>query len=215
VFLDGMPIKLGANAEIPLTAAQIANGFDIRHNGDELNLVAEIVGARSSVNSIDNGYIVTKTWYDRDGLPIDIGTSNIAGGGLISAKQGDLFTVVVEIDRSKKTEQGDLLLTDLLPSGFEIEKGIVATPTFSDETGNRYALDFENARVPTFEQSMDDRFIAHFQDRWNTKDYGMLRYTVRAAYDTQAVVPDAHVEHMYAPEISGRSSAASVIVAPK
>ena len=213
VFIDGKAINLGTNAEIPVTAAQLANGFEIRHKGNQLNLVAEIVGPRASAHSIDNGYLVTKSWYDRDGLPIDMGASNGASGSVISAKQGDLFTVVIAIDRSKKTEFGDLLLTDLLPSGFEIEDGIVATPTLSDETGKRYELNFEDAQVPTFVQKMDDRFVAHFQGRWSSGDFGMLRYTVRAAYDTDAIVPDAHVEHMYAPEINGRSSVARVSVA--
>jgi uncharacterized protein YfaS (alpha-2-macroglobulin family) len=213
VFLDGEAVNLGANAEIPVTAAQVANGFEIRHKGGQLNLVAEIVGPRASINSIDNGYIVTKSWYNRDGVPIDMGLSNQNGDAVISAKQGDLFTVVIEIDRSGKTEFGDLLLTDLLPSGFEIEDGIVTTPTFSDENGKRYELNFEDAQVPTFVQKMDDRFVAHFRGRWYSGDFGMLRYTVRAAYDTEAIVPDAHVEHMYAPQINGRSSVARVSVA--
>ncbi len=133
----------------------------------------------------------------------------------ISAKQGDVFTVVVEIDQSKTNDVGDLLLTDLLPSGFEIEEGFVSAPTYLDKSGNRVEFDFGSAEVPTFTQRMDDRFIAHFHTRWTRNDFGMLSYTVRAAYDTEAVVPDAHVEHMYLPEINGRSAVASVNVAPR
>ena len=120
--------------------------------------------------------------------------------------------VVIEIDNSRRTSHEDLLLTDLLPSGFEIESGDLGAPKIYDENGELIELDLEGGKTPSFVQKMDDRFVAHFQSSWYANDYAIVTYTVRAAYDTEAVIPDAHVEHMYAPEVNGRSTLGSVTV---
>lgn len=215
VFIDGASVTLGANETIALSTAQIANGFELRHNGKQLSLVAEMVGVRSSETAIDNGYIVSKHWYDKDGKPVDLDVDPQTGGTRLSVNQGDLFTVVIEIDNSRRTSHEDLLLTDLLPSGFEIESGDLGSPKIYDENGELIELDLEVGKTPSFIQKMDDRFVAHFQSSWYTNDYAVVTYTVRAAYDTQAVIPDAHVEHMYAPEVNGRSAMGSAIVAAR
>ena len=121
--------------------------------------------------------------------------------GSLNANQGDLFTVVIEIDPSKFHNEADLLLTDLLPAGFEIEEAMLKNPEI-----NGIVLDFDEGFKPVYSTSMDDRFIAHFDNKWREKSYAMVRYTVRAAYETTASIPDAAVEQMYAPELSGRSN---------
>ena len=59
---------------------------------------------------------------------------------------------------------------------------------------------------------MDDRFIAHFDDRWYRGNFSFVKYTVRAAYQGMAQIPDATVEEMYAPEVNGRSGIEQVVV---
>jgi uncharacterized protein YfaS (alpha-2-macroglobulin family) len=153
---------------------------------------------------LDNGYQVQKFWYDRNGIEVDVSS------GILPAKQGDLFTVVVEVDRTKSGYGTDLLVTDLLPAGFEIEKATLGDPTIDG-----LALDFEQGMKPSYTASMDDRFIAHFDSRWKQGSFAYVRYSVRASYETNAVIPDAVVEEMYAPEINGRSSMAASQVSSK
>ena len=152
-------------------------------------------GQRRGRAPIDNGYDVTKSWYDQYGKSVDLSS------GSLNANQGDLFTVVIEIDPSKFHNEADLLLTDLLPAGFEIEEAMLKNPEI-----NGIVLDFDEGFKPVYSTSMDDRFIAHFDNKWREKSYAMVRYTVRAAYETTASIPDAAVEQMYAPELSGRSN---------
>ena len=136
---------------------------------------------------LDNGYQVQKFWYDRNGIEVDVSS------GVLPAKQGDLFTVVIEVDRTKSGYGTDLLVTDLLPAGFEIENATLGDPTIDGLT-----LDFEQGMKPSYTASMDDRFIAHFDNRWKQGSFAYVRYSVRASYETNAVIPDAVVEEMYA-----------------
>ena len=211
VWLDDAKVQMGQDGRLPISDAQFEGGFELRHNSRvALSLTAETVGPRSSSNAINNGYTVRKFWYDKDGFQADDTSAGQARGYRVVAKQGDLFTVIVDIDRSGGGYRrvGDLLLTDLLPSGFEIEEGIIAPPLWSNGT----PVDTSKGIKPDFTQSMDDRFIAHFEGAWSSGDFALVSYTVRASYDTTAVIPDAHVEHMYSPEINGRSKVGLALV---
>ena len=115
---------------------------------------AELFGSRNGMIPIDNGYKVTKEWYDTKGAIIDM------SNGVLEANQGDLFTVVVTIEKSGLESFGDLLLTDLLPSGFEIEKASMSPPKF-----NGQAIDFDDGPQPDHIEFMDDRFVAHYEQR--------------------------------------------------
>ena len=60
---------------------------------------------------------------------------------------------------------------------------------------------------------MDDRYVAHFNDNnWRYGRDSLISYVVRASYSGEVVIPDAHVEFMYSPEINGRSSITEAIV---
>ena len=126
---------------------------------------------------------------------------------MLSANQGDLFTVVVEIERTKKGIGSNLLLTDLLPTGFEIEDAAITDPQI-----NGVKIDLNEGRKPYFESEMDDRLIAHFDDRWSQGSFAFVRYTVRAAFQGRSQIPDATVEEMYSPEINGRSTIRRTVV---
>ena len=78
-----------------------------------------------------------------------------------------------------------------------------------------FAVDFESGKTPDYTAHMDDRFLAHFENRWYQGNHAVISYVVRAAYSTEAQIGDAHVEHMYAPEIYGRSSVTRAVVLEK
>ena len=136
-----------------------------------------------------------KFWHDRSGQEVDLSS------GKISVKQGDLFTVIVEIKRTRSGSGSDLLVTDLLPAGFEIEDATLADPTVEG-----VKVDYSGFRKADYTAAMDDRFIGHFQTRFRSSNQGYISYTLRAAYEGEAVIPDAVVEEMYAPEVNGRSA---------
>ena len=202
VLIDDVKFVLDDTGGVPLTDHQLKFGFEIEHNADApLYLNVKTTGQRSFTDPLDNGYQVTKWWYDRSGNSVDL-TS-----GALDVNQGDLFTVVVEIDRTKSGFGSDLLLTDLLPTGFEIEDATLADPQI-----NGVELDLSEGKQPYFTAEMDDRFIAHFDDRWYRGNFAFVKYTVRAAYQGKAQIPDATVEEMYAPEVNGRSGIEQVVV---
>ena len=106
----------------------------------------------------------------------------------------------------------DVLLTDLLPAGFEIEQdAFVSTPLLSSVA----VYDDEGDIKPGYEANMDDRYIAHFNKRWRVNKNALLKYVVRSAYTGEVQVGGAHVEHMYAPEINGRSGSFRALILEK
>ena len=60
-------------------------------------------------------------------------------------------------------------MTDLLPAGFEIENATLGDPTIDGLT-----LDFEQGMKPSYTASMDDRFIAHFDNRWKQGSFAYV-----------------------------------------
>ena len=204
VTIDDQDYQLDDSGSLPVTLDQLKWGFELSHDASlPLYLNVKSTGQRRGLSLLNNGYQVQKFWYDRNGNEVDISS------GILPAKQGDLFTVVVEIDRTKSGHGSDLLITDLLPAGFEIEKATLADPTIDG-----MPLEFEQGMQASYTASMDDRFIGHFDNRWKSGSFGFVRYSVRASYETDAIIPDAVVEEMYAPEINGRSSiVASQVIA--
>ena len=205
VSIDGTEYELDATGSLPLDLDKLKSGFEIAHDApSELYLNVKSTGQRLGLTQLDNGYKVEKFWYDRSGQEVDVSS------GVLSAKQGDLFTVVVQINRTKTGYGSDLLITDLLPAGFEIEKAVLADPEFDG-----LKIDFDAGLQAGYTASMDDRFIAHFDSRWRPGSFALVRYSIRAAYETEALIPDAVVEEMYAPEVNGRSNITASIVAAR
>ena len=166
-------------------------------------LNVELVGTRNTFAPIDNGYQVIKNWYDASGTLIEPSDQSI------KAEQGELYTVVISVAKTHDTVNDyDLLLTDLLPAGFEIEDGSLPLPSGLEHDGRDITVFL--TRNPRYRASMDDRLIAHFPDGIGNR-LGLVSYTVRASYETDAIIPDAHIEAMYSPEFNGRSHMASVI----
>ena len=75
--------------------------------------------------------------------------------------------------------------------------------------------DDEGDIKPGYEANMDDRYIAHFDNRWRVNANALLTHVVRSAYTGEVQVGGAHVEHMYAPEINGRSGSFRALIIEK
>lgn len=207
ILINGDEFPLASDGTIEVPEKLLREGFELRYAADvPLVLNASITGRRQTIQPVDNGFKIRKYWYDADGIAIDL------ANGVLEARQGDLFTVLVDIQATHDTHNDDMLLTDLLPSGFEIEDSLISPPREFFEDGGFIYLDLEAGKKPVLVQKLDDRIISHFQGSWQYSSRAVLAYTVRAAYTGEMTIPDAHAEHMYAPEISGRSSVARAIV---
>jgi len=208
VNIDGVSQELDSTGFVPISLEQLTWGFKISHSASSaLYLNVKSTGRRRGISAQNNGYQVQKWWYDRNGDYVDL-TS-----GVLPAKQGDLYTVVVAIDQTKSGNGSDILLTDLLPAGFEIEKAVLTDPKVDGALST--ILNFNSGQSAFYTAEMDDRVIAHFKGRWYKDSFAYVRYTVRAAYETNAIIPDAVVEEMYAPEVNGRSKITESIVAAR
>ena len=185
---------------VALSKDQLVKGFKIRHNSDlPLSLNAALIGPRKNRTPIDNGYSMQKWWFNAEGKLVD--------RQLFTAQQGQLFTVVIQIKKSLFNQEGDLLVTDLLPAGFEIEDAVISPPSLSS-----VGIFKESDMEPDYQANMDDRFVAHFEDRWYSNEKALLKYVVRAVYTGEVQIGGAHIEHMYAPEINGRSGSTRALV---
>ncbi|MBO6827143.1 MAG: hypothetical protein JJ879_13130 [Sneathiella sp.] len=201
INIDGETRTIRKDGTLSISLSQLRRGIDIRHNFEQaITLNAELVGLRETAGVVDNGFQVRKFWADAKGNPISLEKTRLV------AKQGDLFSVTIEIQPSRSHVMDDLLLTDLLPSGFEIEDAVLPRPTKLMDRGKlRDFIKNRKKKYPSYSQNMDDRFMAHFKGKWGRKDIAYITYVVRAAYPGKMTIPDAQVEFMYAPAINGRS----------
>jgi uncharacterized protein YfaS (alpha-2-macroglobulin family) len=142
-----------------------------------------------------------------DGFAIDRRYFRLDGSraSVTDVKQNDRFVTVLTVD-----EQHDwpsrVLVTDLLPAGFEIDNpklvGSAELPNFS------WLKNIEAAHV----EYRDDRFVAAFDRTGNEPRRFTLAYVVRAVTPGNYVHPAASVEDMYRPQYSARTASANMNV---
>ena len=201
IRIDGRSVTVSSDYSISIDRNKADSGFNIEHNSNgTLYLNADIIGRRVTTNAIDNGFNVTKVWVNEAGEIIS------ANKEPIDAQQGDVFTVMLVVKATETHRDGNMMITDLLPSGFEIEANPVNEPFFFDKDRRKILMSEYSGREPVWSESMDDRYVANFDNSWYKDDYVITYYQMRAVYPGEMVIPDAHAELMYRPEINGRSS---------
>lgn len=166
----------------------------------------EVAGIPRSAPAHDKSVIdVRRRWYTTKGVPWTGGT----------LAEGESLIVQVSIDASRAMP--DALLTDLLPSGLEIEN-------FNLGDAQQWAgvvidgidmSDRDSAAEVRHEEFRDDRYVAALK----LDGYGTERvfYLVRAVTPGTYTVPPSLVEDMYRPDLRGvgKSDPATItVVAP-
>jgi uncharacterized protein YfaS (alpha-2-macroglobulin family) len=201
VRIDGRSVPVASDYSISIDREKATRGFTVEHNGSStLYLNADITGRRVTTTAVDNGFEVQKLWINEAGEIISVNKEPI------NVKQGDVYSVMIVVSATSAHGNGNLMLTDLLPSGFEIEANPASAPFFYDKDKRKIMLSEYSGREPVWSESMDDRYVANFDNYWYEKDHVITHYQVRAVYPGEMVIPDAHVELMYRPEINGRST---------
>jgi alpha-2-macroglobulin len=137
---------------------------------------AEGISASGSYKEEDSYLKVRKRFYDRFGKPI---TGN-------TFKQNDLVIVGITLERSFSTTIENVVITDLLPAGFEIEN-----PRTKEIPGMDWIKD---ASTPTALDVRDDR-IHFFVDAYNNKQ--TYYYAVRAVSPGQYKMGPVSADAMY------------------
>jgi alpha-2-macroglobulin len=140
-----------------------------------------------------------------NGLTIDRKYFTPAGEevNIADVKQNTRLVAVLSVMRGDgASENGNYLLVDALPAGFEIENPTLVS---SGSTNNIPWL--TDTTYASYTEFRDDRFVASF-----TTSTAKLAYMIRAVAPGTYAHPGAFVEDMYRPEINARMATGTVIV---
>ncbi len=136
-----------------------------------------------------NGFTIERTWYTLDGEE-----ANITG-----VQQNERYVVVLTATEDNAWPSR-IMISDLLPAGFEIDNpGLVNSAQLSNFD---WLPEVEAAHL----EFRSDRFVAAF-DRTGESDRNItLAYVVRAVTPGKYELPAASIEDMYRPQFAARTS---------
>jgi len=163
----------------------------VNRGGEPVDAVVTTVAAPADpLPAGGDGFYIERNYYTLDGEPANVS----------EAAQNARYVVVI-----RATEENEwpsrVLVTDLLPAGFEIDNpGLVSSASLSnfgwlEQTEVAHA-EFRN-----------DRFVAAFDRTADSPREMTLAYVVRAVTPGTYTHPAAQVEDMYRPQYSARTAA--------
>jgi uncharacterized protein YfaS (alpha-2-macroglobulin family) len=136
-----------------------------------------------------DGFTIERTYYTLDGSEANV----------TEVRQNERYVVVLKLHEDNEWPSR-VLVSDLLPAGFEIDNpGLVD----SAGLGNFPWLERTEAAHLEFR---DDRFIAAFDRTAESGRNVTLAYVVRAVTPGVYAHPAASVEDMYRPQYSARTA---------
>jgi uncharacterized protein YfaS (alpha-2-macroglobulin family) len=179
--------------------------FSTRVTGDEL-MAGPITIANAAPNPLEavvttvaapsqplpaggDGFQIERTYYNMDGTEANV----------TEARQNERYVVVLKVNQLNDWPSR-VVVTDLLPAGFEIDNpGLVSSADLSNFT---WLPETEAAHL----EFRDDRFTAAFDRDQGADASFTLAYVVRAVNPGTYAHPAASVEDMYRPEFSARTA---------
>lgn len=196
-------ITLGDGTQVPferdllLKTPELLKGkvrIEVEGSGS-VNFVWEAIGIEQNPQSlqVDEGLEVRRRFLNKDGEPADL--SNV--------KQGDLLVAEIKI-QSLTSRLDNVVITDLLPSGLEIENARLSTSASLSWLQPNATTDYVDIR--------DDRISVFLTVPTSVRTY---YYTVRAVTMGNFDIPAIHAEAMYSPEIYSKSSSGKLKVLRK
>ncbi|PHP67666.1 hypothetical protein CSC94_08185 [Zhengella mangrovi] len=169
----------------------------VKNNGAE-PVTAVVTSVAAPVDPLPaggNGFTIARSYFTLDGKP----------ASLQQVAQNQRLVVVLQI-AELNTWPSRIVVTDLLPAGFEIDNPAL--------TGSAQLSNFEwlgNVN-PAHLEFLDDRFVAAFNRSAGDSRTLQLAYVVRAVTPGAYVHPAAQVEDMYRPQFSAHTSTGYVEV---
>jgi len=138
----------------------------------------EGLSTKNEVEEVDNFLEVRKTFYDRAGNLIDIN----------KVEQNDLIVIKLSL-RSKDKTVENVVVTDILPAGFEIENPRLSES--ADMSWQKYKGQYDHIDF------RDDRVHIYATANPNKTRYSNYYYTVRAVSKGQYIMGPASADAMY------------------
>jgi uncharacterized protein YfaS (alpha-2-macroglobulin family) len=142
-----------------------------------------------------DGFAIERSYYTMDGKPADI----------TEATQNERFVVVI-----KATEENAwpsrVLITDLLPAGFQIDNPSLVGSAQLSNFGWLKNTDVAHTEF------RDDRFVAAFDRTASSLRDMTIAYVVRAVTPGIYALPAASIEDMYRPQVSARTATGTMEV---
>ncbi len=201
IAVNGRPVNGAATASMELSVADLRAGVSIRNRGAETAFVsATISGAPSyDLGAAGDGLAITKRFITLEGKELD----------LDAVEQGDLVVVVLSGEAKALRPAHQLLVTDLLPAGLEIENPDLGGADISEKLG----LDLVLSKAKHIE-ARDDRFVAAVDLESGVHRTFAFAYIARATMPGTFKAPGAYVEDMYQPRYFARSEVRNLTVRP-
>ncbi len=196
--IDGAPVD-GSRTTITREGVAWEDVMVANEGGRAIWLMTAAGGVpRAPSPSAQEGFRITRNWFDLDGAPADFR----------EVRQGDTLIAVLDVD-DRNVGTNETLVVDLLPAGFEIENAVLGgrgmdTIAWLPDLATRGALQVH-------EERRDDRYVASVQTRGASMRFA---YAVRAVTPGDYVVPAPYVEDMYAPNLFGRGETSRVVIRP-
>ncbi|WP_117194704.1 alpha-2-macroglobulin family protein [Rhizobium terrae] len=159
-------------------------------SGDPLSAAITTVAAPAQpLPAGGDGFDITRTYYNMDGEEVSVS----------EVQQNERYVVVLSITETNSWPSR-IVVTDLLPAGFEIDNpGIV-------DSANLANFDFIEEVTPAHMEFRNDRFVAAFDRSAGDNREINLAYVVRAVTPGVYDHPAAQVEDMYRPQFSARTA---------
>ena len=182
---DGPFAREIAGSDLVQTPLTIANA-----GGEAVDAVVTTIAAPAQpLPAGGDGFDIERTYYTLDGTEANV----------TRATQNERYVVVLHV-RQLNDWPTRMLVTDLLPAGFEIDNpGLVS----SAQLANFGWLPETSAAHLEFR---DDRFVAAFEPGGDSNREVTLAYVVRAVTPGVYAHPAASVEDMYRPQYSARTA---------
>jgi alpha-2-macroglobulin len=184
IKIDGKKIADFNGTDLKLSASQLKGGKTDIVTGGRGNLYyfweEEGISAGGTMKETDNYLKVRKRFFDRNGNPI---SGNVF-------KQNELVIVQISLEKTFSNDIKNVVITDLLPAGFEIEN-----PRTKDIPGMDWIKD---AYTPTSLDVRDDR-INLFVNSENLRQnyYYAVRAVSPGVYKMGPVSADAMYDGEY------------------
>ncbi|MDM7852130.1 alpha-2-macroglobulin family protein [Pseudochrobactrum kiredjianiae] len=144
-----------------------------------------------------DGFTIARSYYALDGLEVSVS----------DAQQNERYVVVLKVTETNNWASR-ILITDLLPAGFEIDNPRIVD---SADLSNFGWLDGTTVAHSEFRS---DRFVAAFNSSGGDAREYTVAYTVRAVTPGTYAHPAPYVEDMYRPQYFGRGAAGMMQVQP-
>ncbi len=206
MLLAARAIQNGDNdLKLTINGAAHTGGYAQRMTGDEL--IAQPVsitnGSTEAISAVvttvaapaqplpagGDGFNIQRSYYTLDGSEANVS----------EAKQNERYVVVLKVTENNNWPSR-VLITDLLPAGFEIDNpGLVNSAQLSN-------FDWIGEVEAAHTEFRSDRFVAAFDRNTGDNREITLAYVVRAVTPGTYDHPAASVEDMYRPQFSARTA---------